>query len=98
MKTDDPVAALPRVKTFETRVTQVWRERIRKHFKNKASAGVACQIFSCAMYQNMKTIPNDQKDYPTTKNIPNGHNVFKHFLFQGPPKFLKLGVLVCIYS
>jgi hypothetical protein len=42
----------------------------------------------------VKNIPNDQKMYQKdiryTKwllNIPNGHKIYQHFTFQGPPKF-----------
>jgi hypothetical protein len=51
-------------------------------------------------YQNRKNIPNDQRLYQLAinytkwpQNIPNGHKIYEHFPFQGPPKFTQIGIL-----
>jgi hypothetical protein len=46
-----------------------------------------------------ENIPNDQTLYQTAikytkwpQNIPNGHKIYQHFLFQGRPKFTQIGI------
>jgi hypothetical protein len=37
-------------------------------------------------------MPNGHKLYQMVVNIPNGHKIYQHFPFQGPPKFIQIGI------
>jgi hypothetical protein len=47
----------------------------------------------------VKNTPNYHKMYQTAirntkwlSNIPNGHRIYQHFTFRGPPKFTQTGI------
>jgi hypothetical protein len=55
--------------------------------------------FSWSKHTKWENIPNYHKLYLTvityTKwpyNIPNGHIIYQHYPFQGPPKFTQIGI------
>jgi hypothetical protein len=45
-----------------------------------------CQILLDQIYQNGENI------YKITTTLPNGHKIYQHFPFQGPPKFTQSGI------
>jgi hypothetical protein len=68
----------------------------RRHYQSGAgSTGIpqGCQFFLDP------NIPKTGNIYPMTtnytkrpSNIPNGHKIYQHFPFQGPPKFTQTGI------
>jgi hypothetical protein len=46
------------------------------------------------MYKITTKLPSDHKIYQihNTKYIPNGHEIYQHFPFKGPPKFTQSGI------
>jgi hypothetical protein len=49
--------------------------------------------FSWSKHTKMgKNIPNYHTLYQTSIKYTNGHKIYQHFLFQGPPKFTQIGI------
>jgi hypothetical protein len=65
----------------------------------KCSVSRVARFFLIQIYQIGKNMTNDHKLYQTainyTKwllNIPNGHKIYQHLQFKGPPKFTQMGI------
>jgi hypothetical protein len=52
-----------------------------------------CQIILETIYQNREKCTNDHKITKWTQYIPNGHNFYQHFPFQGLPKCTQIGFI-----
>jgi hypothetical protein len=50
--------------------------------------------FLGTMYQKRKTFTKWPQNMYTKclSNIPNGHKIYQHFLFQGPPKYTQIWI------
>jgi hypothetical protein len=74
------------------------RQSSARHVKVRLQSRVA-RFFLIQTYQIGKNITNDHKLYQMalnyTKwpyNIPNGHKIYPHLPFKGPPKFTQIGI------
>jgi hypothetical protein len=61
--------------------------------------GRVARFFLVQLTKTVKDIPKDLKMYQTAirytkllSNIPNGHKIYHHFTFQGPPKNTQIGI------
>jgi hypothetical protein len=78
--------------------TPILRQNLMHHRIEKTTSRIStfriARFLLIQTYQKGKIISNGHTLYKITmpSNIPNGHKIYQHFTFQGPPKYIQVWI------